>query len=78
MSHRMNFGALRDDPELDRLLVEAQKRWDAMTPEQRKKMMDAQRKSWVVGNMLLDHPNLSKPYVEEIYEKVVEGAASNR
>jgi hypothetical protein len=61
------------NPGLDRLLVEAQKAYDKMTPAQKREMHDAQRKSWVVGNMLLDHPHMSRDEVEEIYEKVVLG-----
>ena len=61
------------NPELDRLLVESQKRYDAMTPEQKKEMRDAQRKSWVVGETMLSHPEMTKAEAEEIYEKVVLG-----
>lgn len=60
-------------PDLERLLIEAQARFDAMTPEQKRAMRDAQRKSWVVGNFMLDHPNATREEAEEIYQKVVGG-----
>lgn len=61
------------DPELERLLIEAQKRYDALSPVQKKEMRAAQRKSYVIGEFMLDHPELSREYAEEIYEKVVLG-----
>lgn len=59
--------------EIERLLIEAQSRWDAMAPEARKQMRESQRKSWVVGEFMLSHPEATREYAEEIYEKVVEG-----
>lgn len=61
------------DPYVERALIEAQKRWDAMTPEQRKEMRDAQRKSWVIGEMMIEHQDMTRDEAEEIYEKVVLG-----
>lgn len=61
------------DPELDSLLCAAQARFDAMTPEQQKEMRADQRKSWVVGETMLEHPEISRVQAEEIYEKVVLG-----
>lgn len=37
-----------------------------MTKEEK----DAQRKSWVIGSFMLDHPDVSREYAEEIYKKV--------
>ena len=59
--------------DLEKLLVAAQKRFDAMTPEQQRAMRDAQRKSYVVGEFMLAHPEATREYAEEIYEKVVLG-----
>ena len=61
------------DAELERLLIEAQKRFDAMTPGQKKEMREAQRKSWVVAETMMAHPEMSRADAEEIYEKVVLG-----
>ena len=31
--------------------------------------LHAQRKSWVIGNFMLDHPEVTREYAEEIYKK---------
>jgi hypothetical protein len=59
--------------EFDRLLCEAQARYDAMTAEQKKEMREAQRKSWVIGETMLEHPEMSRVQAEELYEKVILG-----
>lgn len=61
------------NPEFERLLVQAQERFDAMTPEQKREHREAQRKSWVVGETMLAHPEMSREQAEEIYEKVILG-----
>lgn len=58
-------------PELTVALERATAAYNAMTPEQQKAMWAAQRKSWVIGNMMLSNPEMSREYVEEIYEQVV-------
>lgn len=32
---------------------------------------DNQRKSWVIGNFMLDHPQITREYAENIYKQVV-------
>ena len=59
--------------DMDALLVKAQKAWDAMTPDKRRALQEAQRKSWVVGELLIEHEAMTREEAEEIYEKVVEG-----
>lgn len=59
--------------ELDSLIVEAQRRFDALTPDQKKAHREAQRKSWVIGETMLEHTEMSREQAEEIYEKVVLG-----
>lgn len=56
--------------ELDALVKEAIKRFDALTPEQQAAHRRAQRKSWVIGNMLLDHPEMTREYAERIYDSL--------
>lgn len=58
---------------LEQAIIEAQKRYDAMTTEQKKVTRDAQRKSWVIGEHMLSHPELTWEEAEEIYEKVILG-----
>ena len=36
-----------------------------------KEEKDAQRKSWVVGELMLAHPEMTREYVEEVYKKAV-------
>lgn len=64
---------LKDPPHFEQLLIDAQARFDAMSPEKKREMREAQRKSWVIGNFMLDHPEATRDEVEEIYQKVVEG-----
>lgn len=59
--------------DIEQLIIDAQRRYDAMSPEHKKEMREAQRKSWVIGNFMLDHPNATREEAEEIYEKVVLG-----
>lgn len=56
--------SLNTDPKLLGLLEKA--KLYVMTKEEK----DAQRKSWVIGNFMLDHPEVSREYAEEIYKKV--------
>lgn len=53
------------DPELERLLAEARQR-PPMTAEER----EAQRRSWVIGEMLLEHPDMTREYAEQLYESL--------
>jgi hypothetical protein len=53
------------------LLRQAVERFNAMPPHEQKAHWKAQQKSWVVGEMLIEHPELSREYVEQIYDRVV-------
>ena len=64
---------MKDNPDLDRLICEAQAKFDALTPEQQREHRRAQRKSWVVGETMMAHPNMTRAEAEEIYDKVVRG-----
>ena len=54
--------------DLVRMACEA---YDKLTPEQQAAHREAQRKSWVVGEMMIEHPELTKAEVEQIYEEIV-------
>lgn len=58
-------------PDLTALLQRAVAAFNAMTPEQQREHMQAQRKSWVVGEMMLSHPEMDRAQVERIYDQVV-------
>lgn len=61
------------NPEFERLLSQAQERFDAMMPAHKLEHREAQRRSWVVGETMLEHPEMSREQAEEIYEKVILG-----
>ncbi len=60
----MQSKPLKTDPKLLELLEKAKSH--VVTKEEK----DAQRKSWVIGSFMLDHPEVSREYAEEIYKKV--------
>ena len=55
-------------PELDALIKDAMAKFDALSPEQKREHRLAQRKSWVIGEMLLEHPEMTREYAEKIYQ----------
>lgn len=55
---------LPSNPALEALLVEA--KGHVITREDKV----AQQKSWVIGNLMLDHPEITREYAEFIYTKI--------
>jgi len=51
-------------PELDALLAKAKDH--VMTPDE----IRAQRKSWVIGEMMLEHPEMTREEAERIYDTI--------
>ncbi len=51
-------------PELTALLAKVKDY--KMTKEEK----DAQRKSWVIGEFMLEHPEVTREYAEAVYQKV--------
>lgn len=64
---------MKQRPDIESLLAKAQNAWEAMTHEMKQEMRDAQRKSWVIGEFMIQHPSATRQHAEEIYEKVVIG-----
>jgi hypothetical protein len=62
-------------PDLVELLRKAQVAFDAMTPEQQREHRLAQRKSWVIGETMLSHPEMSRAEAEALYDRVERGVA---
>ena len=54
------------DPELIRLLEDARK-----LPPMTKEQIDAQRRSWVIGEMLLEHDDMTREEADRIYDEVI-------
>lgn len=57
---------IKTNPELLRLIEKC--KGTVMSKED----LAAQRKSWVVGEMMLEHPSMTKEEAEAIYNRVVE------
>ena len=77
MSHRVTLYPSQERPGLDRLIKEACARFDALSPEQQREHRRAQRKSqvasrksWVVGEMLLAHPDMSREHAEKLWDEL--------
>lgn len=60
----MNMPELRDDPALTALISKSIQAFNALSPEDQGAMRRQQRRSWVIGEMMLEHPDLSREYVE--------------
>lgn len=67
---RSALGPHIERPELDRLVKEAVARFDALSPQQQRKHRRAQRKSWVVGETMMSHPEMTRQQAEELYDDV--------
>lgn len=58
------------ESELNALVKEATERFNSLPAEQQAAHWRAQRKSWVIGNMLLDHPEMTREHVQKIYDSL--------
>lgn len=65
MSERIIMTNMITDPELTRLFAMLNDR-----PPMTKEEIAAQRKSWVIGEMMLEHPEMTRDDVEAIYDKL--------
>jgi hypothetical protein len=45
----------------------------AMSPEKQREMLRAQRKSWVIGELMLEHPDMTREEAEKLYERADDG-----
>jgi hypothetical protein len=62
---------LKDRPELSALLAKARTAVESMTPEEKRLMHETQRKSWVIGELMLEHPEMTREQAEKLYEAAV-------
>ena len=62
-------------PDLHALVQKAMAAFEALTPEQQRAHRAEQRRSWVIGNMLLDHPDMTRERAEQIVDRVRREAA---
>ena len=56
--------------ELLELIKRAQEKFDALSPEEQRAHRKAQRKSYVIGEMMLEHPEMTREQAEELYKRV--------
>jgi hypothetical protein len=57
-------------PDLDALIKRSIAEFDLLSPEQKRAHRQAQRRSWVIGEMMLEHPEMTREYVERIYDQL--------
>ena len=57
-------------PDLDRLVRDAMAKFNALSPEQQLEYRRAQRKSWVVGETMLEHPKMPREEAERLYDSL--------
>lgn len=60
---RRTLGRAPMRPDLEALIERA--RHHVMTPEEKR----AQRRSWVIGEMMLEHPEMTREYVEKLLDE---------
>lgn len=65
---RVPMGRAYDLTDLLRRAVDA---FDAMSPEQQKAHRVAQRRSWVIGETMLSHPEMSRADAEALVDRVL-------
>lgn len=61
----------KDRPELAELGRRANEAFDALTPEQKIAHREAQRKSYVVGELMLENPDLTREEAEKRYHRAL-------
>lgn len=68
-SRRLNVPC-PERPGLQTLLDKAKIWWDQASENERTEMLRAQRRSWVVGEMLLAHPEMTRAEVEKLVDSI--------
>ena len=67
----MRCKPIPDNVELGRLIERSVAAYKAMTPTKKREMHEAQRRSWVIGEMMLEHPEMTREEAERLYEQCV-------
>jgi hypothetical protein len=58
---------------LARLSIEANACYNALTPEGKRKHDRLQRRSWVIGETMLEHPEMTREQAELLYDHARNG-----
>jgi hypothetical protein len=67
---RMTMGMQPDPKELQQLVDRVKVLWGNLSIDTQRKLINAQRRSWVIGELRLEHPELTAQQAEEIVAKV--------
>ena len=51
------------------LVRKAQERFDALSTKEQQAHREAQRRSWVIGELMLENPSMTKEKAAECYDK---------
>lgn len=62
-------------PQLAALVCRAVAAFEALSPELKRAHLAAQRRSWVIGEMCLSNPDMTRAEAEAIYDRVRSEAA---
>lgn len=60
---------IKDRPELTAALARAKALVESMTPEELRIVRAAQRESWVVGELMLEHPDMTRDEAAAVYAR---------
>jgi hypothetical protein len=63
--------------DIEKLCKEAATRFRGMSPEAQKKMRDAQRKSWVIGEIMIEHPDMTRAQAERLWNRLELGLGAD-
>lgn len=55
--------------DINEAIMQSAAAFKALTHEQQREIHAIQRKSWVLGELMLNHPNMSREEAEAIYER---------
>ena len=69
-SMRLTLYPAPERPELDRLIKESLALFGALDRDEQSEHRRAQHKSWVIGEIMLAHPEMTREEAERLYEEV--------
>lgn len=61
--------------ELEKTVAEAMARFRKLPAEERLRLRELQRRSWVVRETLLEHPEMSREDAEKLYDNALNGGS---
>ena len=65
------FPPMAAHPELEELARAAIARFNAMTPEEQRAHRAEQRRSWVRGELMLEHPDMPADQANALIDKII-------